>query len=781
MGIVWLVARLCILPQVDLSILQMPTRIQQNITPANDNHPELETIHITINDVPKNIVQPTFYQKYGLAIKWLSMIFPLVFFFIGVWMRFQRRQIILEQQKWKKAPTQWFQTQFNPPDMAFMRNQRFYETTTQLRQRLQGDIRQLDIDATVEASTRNAAPVLCYRHLSRPPEYVVLIQMKDHRDHFSIQCDALVNLLKNEDILVTQYFFYNDPRHCFQMTREKRYGLSDLYQRHADSRLIIYCDGDHFLDPFTGKLEPWLKDLLQFPSRALLTPKAPGLWRQIEVHLARYFIVLPAILDSLYAVVDYFEYPHKYSAEQWIQQGDAALPEYDMDNVHKLKKWLSPECFQWLCACAIYPELNWQLSLNLAQKLFSSGQLTETHVIQLIRLPWFIRGTIPDDVRHLLIQSLSATDGQMVRETILDMLKNNPITEADNGFDMYKLTLAFQEWSLSFGNRRLKKDFYHLLSQQPEKEIIQNVTLIKLLDTIPRNPLLFFLPRQFYNQFFKHRLPALGLRTGFRFLRTLLLIVLIFLFMPDPTPYKLPENKPRVSFEFVKIKAGKFMMGSPDSEPGRFDDEILHEVELTKDYYMQTTEVTQGQWQAVMGNNPSYFKSCGSDCPVETVSWNDAQAFIQKLNQLGQGDFRLPTEAEWEYAARAGTTTPFAFGNCLSTDAANYDGNYPLADCPKGVYRSTTVTVGSLQSNLWKLYDMHGNVYEWCSDWYAPYSSTAVVDPVGPDEGSYRVIRGGSWNGNARYCRSARRNLGSPGDTSNYLGFRLVFRLPPGR
>jgi len=237
----------------------------------------------------------------------------------------------------------------------------------------------------------------------------------------------------------------------------------------------------------------------------------------------------------------------------------------------------------------------------------------------------------------------------------------------------------------------------------------------------------------------------------------------------------------RLGMTFVRIPAGRFMMGSPPNEPERSDDETQHEVILTKDFFMQTTEVTQGQWKAVMGNNPSYFKACGEDCPVESVSWNDTQNFIQKLNQMENGHYRLPTEAEWEYAARAGTTTPFAFGNCLNTDHANYHGNYPLANCPKGVYRSTTVTAGSLQANAWKLYDMHGNVYEWCSDWYSSYSSTAVVDPVGPTKGSDRVIRGGDWNDDAGCCRSAYRYNYSPGGTYGYLGFRLVFRLPPGR
>jgi formylglycine-generating enzyme required for sulfatase activity len=229
---------------------------------------------------------------------------------------------------------------------------------------------------------------------------------------------------------------------------------------------------------------------------------------------------------------------------------------------------------------------------------------------------------------------------------------------------------------------------------------------------------------------------------------------------------------------FIYIPPGKFMMGSPKDEPGRYDDEILHEVRISKGFYMQTTEVTQGQWQSVMGNNPSYFyfKDCGDKCPVLAVTWNAIQEFIQKLNLKGEGTYRLPTEAEWEYAARAGTTTPFYFGNCLSTDQANYDGNNPQKDCSKGLYRQKIIPVGSLnQPNAWGLHDMHGNVWEWCSDWRkGDYPTGAVTDPVCPSTGLYRVLRGGSWRYSARCCRSAIRDSGSPNSYREDIGFRLV-------
>ena len=231
---------------------------------------------------------------------------------------------------------------------------------------------------------------------------------------------------------------------------------------------------------------------------------------------------------------------------------------------------------------------------------------------------------------------------------------------------------------------------------------------------------------------------------------------------------------------FVYIPRGEFMMGSPSNEPGRDDDETQHRVTLTKGFYMGTTEVTQGQWKAVTGSNPSRFKDCGDDCPVEKVSWNDVQAFIQKLNRREGETYRLPTEAEWEYAARAGTTTPFTYGRCLSTNQANYNGDYPLEGCGKGEDRSRTIPVGSLNApNAWGLHDMHGNVWEWCADWYGDYPSGSVIDPAGPLAGSDRVLRGGSWSSIAGYCRSAYRGYGTPSRRGNNGGFRLA--LSPGQ
>jgi len=230
-----------------------------------------------------------------------------------------------------------------------------------------------------------------------------------------------------------------------------------------------------------------------------------------------------------------------------------------------------------------------------------------------------------------------------------------------------------------------------------------------------------------------------------------------------------------IGMSFVMIPPGIFVMGSPQSEPQRFDDEVQHRVELTKPFYMQRTEVTQGQWKAVMKSNPSHFNGRGDSFPVEQISWEDCKRFIEKLNRREDTDrYRLPTEAEWEYACRAGTTTPFNTGYCLSTSQANYNGNYPYKGCLGGCYRHCTVSVASFPPNAWGLYDMHGNVWEWCSDWYGEYPGRPVRDPRGPVNGTIHIHRGGSWNYCAECCRSAYRIKRAPDFRLDFFGFRLA-------
>ncbi|OQY43753.1 MAG: hypothetical protein B6240_11770 [Desulfobacteraceae bacterium 4572_87] len=229
-----------------------------------------------------------------------------------------------------------------------------------------------------------------------------------------------------------------------------------------------------------------------------------------------------------------------------------------------------------------------------------------------------------------------------------------------------------------------------------------------------------------------------------------------------------------LGMKFVYIKPGSFLMGSSSGESGRDDDEKQHRVTLTRGYYLQTTEVTQGQWKRVMGSRPwagkKYVRENANNAAAY-ISWNDCRDFIRKLNQMeGSNKYRLPTEAEWEYACRAGSSTRFCFG-----DSDGQLGNYAWYDKnADDVGYEYAHGVGTKRPNAWGFYDMHGNVWEWCQDWFGDYPSGSVTDPTGPTSGSLRVLRGGSWYNYARDCRSAYRYRYVPENRGGNYGFRLA-------
>ncbi len=252
------------------------------------------------------------------------------------------------------------------------------------------------------------------------------------------------------------------------------------------------------------------------------------------------------------------------------------------------------------------------------------------------------------------------------------------------------------------------------------------------------------------------------------------------------TPAKEVVNA--IGMKLAFLPTGTFSMGSPETESGRDAEEVSHDVEITRPFYMGIHPVTQVQYQQVMGNNPANFSAGnggGPDHPVEQVSWLDAQLFCEKLaamqeeKQLGRV-YRLPTEAEWEYACRAGTKSPFHFGPMLSSQQANFDGALPYGSASPGPNRERTTKVGSFPANAFGLYDMHGNVLEWCTDWYAEaaYKENSPKDPLGPSHGELHVMRGGCWNYAGHQCRSAFRDRGTPDYRNDTIGFRVVLVVP---
>ena len=239
-----------------------------------------------------------------------------------------------------------------------------------------------------------------------------------------------------------------------------------------------------------------------------------------------------------------------------------------------------------------------------------------------------------------------------------------------------------------------------------------------------------------------------------------------------------------LGMQFVLIPAGTFTMGSPPDEPNRDTREIQHTVRISKPFYLQTTEVTLDQWWALMGKKLFGRRKGPGSMPVVKVSWHDCMDFIKKLNALSTWSYRLPTEAEWEYACRSGTSTAYNWGNTIDCGNAMYGNNsFKSGECieyvqSRGLFIDRPAPVKSYHANAWGLYDMHGNVWEWCHDWYGDYTISPKVNPRGPDSGTMKVRRGGSWFKYGYSCRSANRNSGHPSSRFQTTGFRLIAQKP---
>jgi formylglycine-generating enzyme required for sulfatase activity len=225
---------------------------------------------------------------------------------------------------------------------------------------------------------------------------------------------------------------------------------------------------------------------------------------------------------------------------------------------------------------------------------------------------------------------------------------------------------------------------------------------------------------------------------------------------------KIIELDQGINLEMILILGGSFEMGSPKNEKNRFDDEKVHDVTLTNSFYIGKHQITQDVWEMVMAYNPS--QTLGKNFPVTDISWNECKNFIAKFNYLTKENCRLPTESEWEFACKAETNWAYSFGDNITPNDANYAGSKI----------GKIIPIGQYSPNNFGLYDMHGNVWEWCEDWYGDYPKKSSTNPKGIAEGKYRILRGGSFDYNEIYARSSARNFNFPFDRANDYGFRLA-------
>ncbi|MBF0452069.1 MAG: formylglycine-generating enzyme family protein [Candidatus Magnetomorum sp.] len=674
-------------------------------------------------------------------------------------------------------------------------------TARKYRRHYQIDSLRLDPNQTVIKTCDNGGqftPV--YGKINVIPEYLVLIDRITFSDHQSGWIDSLLDRFVENDVYLERYYFDGTPQMCFPDKEGARpIRLDQLIGKYPNHRVILFTDGDYFIDPFTGNASSWIKTFNGWSDKAVLMPGFEPCHQQRKETLEHAdFIVLPSTEKGLAILIDHIQqnqmiayedstpqsnYPDllRRNPGQWLDRNGPE--EYQqIDLINTLKTYLGSTGYEWLCACAIFPKIDRQLTHFTGESL---GLFNDQDLVNLSRLPWFRYNKMPEWMRRRLLNDLSDSHAEKAREKIKALFLP----------DLYQgMALTLSTYKSWLGKRLIKTVLKRLSRKQP----VENDLCDYIFLTFLNKPLSFKVSKQINKMIGRRKSTKkifVSLITVFSIVLTINTVFKVYDAPPVHDSMQLPTETNSVtksnpsSFKsasdmtFVWIKPGKFIMGSPKDEPGRDDDEKQHEVVLTKGYYMQTTEVTQGQWKSVMGENPSSFKDCGDNCPVENVSWEDVQHFIEKLNKKADKYiYRLPTEAEWEYAARAGTTTAYSFGNDSSQlskygNFCDFQCTFSWKDANQDDHYKNTAPVKSYSPNALGLYDMHGNVWEWCSDGYGDYPITPVIDPEGGQSDRGRLLRGGSWFSLAGDCRSAYRFRGGPDRRSDNLGFRLAASL----
>lgn len=798
------------LPPIDPTPSPTTTAINAQPTSSPATFFEPATIIENLNIKPAAAHTPTPKSNWVLEnarlLRLMSFLSPLVLF--GLWWlwRYWRQRPIVEMAFGRRPPFTW-PLELEPEEWRLDRSRHFYLAARGMQRRQHEESYYLDLPRTIEATiAKQGYPNFRYRLGSRVPEYLVLIDRSAPHDHQTRLFDQMVQALEREGVFVVRCFYDDDPRICRLAENGQNLYLSELRRRYPTHRLLLFGDGARLLDQFSGELNEWATMLTEWADPAILTPVGLLAWGRRERVLMEHFTLLPATQAGLVELAERYELPFRNGLPLDDEAALAIAPpdiEYGV-TVADLRRYLGPQAFQWLCACAMYPELQWDLTLKLGQQIVPAGEtsrLDEAALWRLLRLPWFREGRIPEKIRFELVRALDPAMAKRIRKFLIEILERNPAEEGTFAADERRLDIAVQKAWLAESDRRERKEAVEPIKALPPGEWQRDYTLVRLMDERPTTILGLILPARLRKQFYPEGLSPFGIRWQAALLIALLAALILggsaetlirYRGSHQPGPVVTPGTggQLEVRLELVGIPGGSFLMGSPAGELGRDEYEGPQHTVTLQPFYMGKYEITQAQWNQVtalpkvkidLNSDPSFFK--GDDLPVENISWEDAQEFCERLSIYTHRQYRLPTEAEWEYACRAGTTTPFAFGFSLSSQQANFDGNSPYGGAQKSEYRGKSTTVGTFQSNAWALCDMHGNVWEWCQDgWRESYNGAPTNGSawLSGDDAILRLLRGGAWYGNGSLCRSANRNANPPGVRCNNIGFRVVvgMRIP---
>jgi formylglycine-generating enzyme required for sulfatase activity len=647
------------------------------------------------------------------------------------------------------------------------------------------------------------------------PQYLILIDKTSFQDHQATLISMIVSQLKEQDVYINVYYFDGDPRVCRSQDYPEEYvSLLQLASDHPEHRLLIFSDARQLLDPLTGVPFDWLQRFNYWQNRALLVPEP--LLSDISQQLLQEsdFLIVPASPDGMANLIqtlndDAILHPKNQTKPMpdmlqtaWTQWCENHAPDKDKVDqlIDILRSYLDSSTFYWLCACAVYPHLIWRLTLFLGSRLKDGSQplFNEKSVSILSSLPWFRLGYMPDWLRRKLLDALTDEQEKQVRQIILHLLFKLEAASEKEGH----LTFYTSKFLIS---RLMSKYKSGANLHAPVHDRIYIEFLI-------RNRLSFRIKNQIYEKI--QQIKNKDKQSDTKIVEQI---------------SRKTKTEPVLQMEFQWIEGGCFMMGQTEDEKkqiiderGEKDYEAYYKRELPRHevcvngFWMAKYPVTVGQfrqfvqatghqtdaekagesytlkdkqWKTVKGvnwKNPGFEQD--DNHPAVCLSWNDGVALAKWLSEKNEGTIRLPTEAEWEYASRAGTTTARFWGDdpsqaCqyanVADQTAKKEINFTYThDCDDGYV--FTSPVGTFLPNPWGLYDMLGNVWEWTADAYdeKAYEKHKRDNPIMESEGaSFRVLRGGSWVNGPADVRCATRFRGRPDVSSSGTGQRLLWTV----
>lgn len=554
-----------------------PTATQPGFEQPNTNAPftpplvaEPGSIQQPQPTMPPASAQPTpapnFYERNRTAIYLTALVVPLIVFLVYEWYRRRRRRLILARERRRRAPYVW-PIKADAPLPKLFESEQFYTAARLLRRRQVDEFYRLDVEATVSATVASLGfPSFRYKSASKPPEYLALIDRASFRDHQAQLFNELTKALEAEGVFVARYFYDEDPRVVRSAGGEESLHLNELQNRYGTHRLLLFGDGAKLIDQLSGKLEMWTALLMNWQERAVLTPEPAARWGLRERALSQHFVMLPATLEGLQSLVDYFEAAVTPDMRVWARASGAGGAPVDFNRpitIKMLRDYLGKEVFEWLCACAIYPELHWDLTLYLgALPSLGNNLVQEKNLLRITGLPWFRTGSMPDNLRWLLINELPPEKARAIRTSLIQLLEKNAPPKETVAEESYRLNLVAQRWLHSRSRERLR-ELLGLMRKLPRSVALRDQTLIRSLETAPQPPLNITLPAHFRKLFYQSGLPAFGLRTSARFLVTVLTIGVawVAILALAPRAQQQPNN-------LSALIAGSMPAPTPELFPG---------------------------------------------------------------------------------------------------------------------------------------------------------------------------------------------------------------------